>query len=574
MPVKKDDFRNITLMIKELLRVSGSKVFLSVLLQIVAGLTQGIGLLMLIPLLGMAGVIPSPQAASGTVGHLLRFLQQLGIPQGLITVLLFYILVVSITASISKYLEVVNATIQQGFIRSLKNRLYTAIGRSEWLFVSRLRMSDVAHEITVEVQRAGQMALQVFKGFGAIVTVLVYLVVAFLLSPAMAALSLAGAGVLWLNGRRKNRQALKLGKSTQKSVRKVYQVVLEHLAGMKIAKSFGEEERYVREFIHHSEEVENRRIEFVRLSSRTALLYSIGSVILLSLYVYAGIEVAGIEAPVLAALIYIFSRLMPRISALQSSYQSLLQSLPALDSVTRLQAECDLHRENLNRSDDIPLAIEHSILLQNLSFDYGNGPVLSGIDLEIEAGSLVCLTGDSGSGKTTLADLILGLLKPTAGQIVLDGQILDHQLLFQWRKSIGYVPQDSFLFNDTIRNNLMWANPGQSDADCLDALRKAAADAMVQQLKNGLNTIVGDRGAQLSGGERQRIALARALMRSPSLLILDEATNALDPHHEQMIAEALTRLKGRTTILVIAHSKAFHPIADKIIRLKHGKIVP
>lgn len=574
MSVEKEDYRNTTLMIRELLRVSGTKTALSVLLQIVTGLTQGIGLIMLVPLLGMAGVIQSPSPGSGVVAKLIRMFEQTGLPHGLITLLLFYIVVVSLTSLISKYLEITNATIQQRMIRSLKDSLYTAIGHCEWLFVSRLRMSDVAHEITVEVQRAGQMALQIFRGFGAVVTIIVYLAVAFLLSPAMAAVSMGGALFLLLTARRKNSQALRLGKSTQKSVKKVYQVVLEHLSGMKVAKSFGEEDRYIREFIHHSEEAEQRKIGYVMLSSRTALFNSIGSVILLSIYVYIGIEIAGADAATLLALIYIFSRLIPKISSLQTIYQSLLLSLPALASVTRLRAECEQNRENLDRENGAVLPLNQSVRLQDISFNYGEGEVLSGINLEIAAGSLVCLTGDSGSGKTTLADLVLGLLKPAGGRIFIDGQILDNHILYRWRRSIGYVPQDSFLFNDTIRNNLMWTNPGLNETDCWQALRDASADEMVKNMKNGLETVVGDRGAQLSGGERQRIALARALVRRPALLILDEATNALDQRHELRIAEALARLKGSVTILVIAHSEAFHPYADHLIRLKHGKISP
>lgn len=571
MLFRNNDYKNIRRFVRDLLTVTGNRILLSFLLQVTTGLTQGIGLLLLIPLLNLAGILPSPTATSGITGKLVDFLRHSGIPPGLVTMLLFYIVIITISAGFNRYLEVVNATIQQRFVRFLKNRLYRSVGYSEWLFVSGMKVSDIAHEITVEVQRAGQLAVQVFKSTGAVVTIVVYLVVAWLLSPAMAAVSMAGAAVLLTLGIKKNRSALSLGKSTRKSARKVYHVVLEHLSGMKTAKSFAEEERYIDDFIRYSEEVEEKKIGFVRLSSRTGLLFSVGSVILLSLYVYIGIEVAGLGATTLLALIYIFSRLMPRISALQSSYQSVLQSLPALTSVLELQDECDRHGENLNRTDHRPLTIHDSVILDDITFGYDEKEVISKLSLQIRAGSAVCISGPSGSGKTTLADLLLGLLKPWSGKILIDGQLLDKNQIFRWRKSIGYISQESFLFNDTIRNNLVWAKERLSEDEIWEALKAASADEVVRNLKNGLDTIVGDRGAQLSGGERQRIALARALVRRPALLILDEATNSLDQENETRIVQALAKIKGRTTLIIISHGTAFHPIADQLIHIPQGE---
>ena len=191
----------------------------------------------------------------------------------------------------------------------------------------------------------------------------------------------------------------------------------------------------------------------------------------------------------------------------------------------------------------------------------------------IPARSMTAIVGPSGAGKSTMADLLLGLLSPEQGMVSIDGQPLTGEHLHRWRRSVGYVPQDTFLFHDTIRSNLLWALPNAKEADLWSALRLAAADAFVSRIPGGLDAVVGDRGIRLSGGERQRIALARALLRKPSLLLLDEATSALDSENERQIQQAINQLHGELTIVVIAHRSSTILRADKIVTLSEGRIV-
>jgi ATP-binding cassette subfamily C protein len=572
MKFKRDDYKNLAMFFKDLMRASGRQVIVSFLLQILTGLTQGIGLLMLIPLLGIVGIFQNQAKSSKFVGELIDFLHKTGLPEGIVTILLFYILVVSLNSWLNSYQTINNAKIQQRFVRHLKDKLYTSIGHSEWQFVSQMRLSDIAHVITTEVQQSGQVIFQILRMSGTLITVLAYLSVAFMLSAKMAFLSLIGALLLLLIGRKKNTVAYNLGKAGQKSMKKVFQIVIEHLSGMKVAKSFAEEDRYISEFIQYSEDVEKRKIDYARLSARTSLFFSIGTVVLLSFYVYLAIGIVGLPATTLLVLIYIFSNLLPKVSTLQTSFQSILQSLPAFTSVNELQNLCNINNEKLIRNQGKGEKTGGAIELRNIAFRYGKTPLFEDISLLIPANSIVCFTGKSGSGKTTLADIILGLLKPSSGSVLIDGKILNEEILFNWRKSIGYVTQESFLFNDTIRNNLLWTNQEASESEIKEALVQSSADEMVDKLELGLETIVGDRGAKLSGGERQRLALARALLRKPTMLLLDEATSALDPVNENKIIEALEKLKGKTTMIIISHSPEIHRIADKIYCFENGRI--
>lgn len=190
----------------------------------------------------------------------------------------------------------------------------------------------------------------------------------------------------------------------------------------------------------------------------------------------------------------------------------------------------------------------------------------------LPAGTTTAFVGVSGSGKSTLVDLLMGLITPKRGYILIDGEPLLENLR-PWRNSIGYVPQDAFLFNASIRENLLWACPDASEEGMWEALRLAAVYSFVISLPDGLDTVVGDRGVRLSGGERQRIVLARALLRKPSVLILDEATSSLDSENEKRIQQAIESLQGKLTIVIIAHRISTIRNADRILVLEQGRVV-
>ena len=186
---------------------------------------------------------------------------------------------------------------------------------------------------------------------------------------------------------------------------------------------------------------------------------------------------------------------------------------------------------------------------------------------------MVALAGASGGGKTTLIDLLMVLYEPTHGEIELDGRPLSHFDVRSWRKKIGYVPQESVLFDATIRENLLWSVESANDAEMIRACQLAYADDFIRELPQGYDTLVGNRGVRLSGGQRQRVALARAILRKPELLILDEATSALDSQSELYIQQAIEEISKETTVLVVAHRLSTIAKADCIYVLENGRIV-
>jgi ATP-binding cassette subfamily C protein len=225
----------------------------------------------------------------------------------------------------------------------------------------------------------------------------------------------------------------------------------------------------------------------------------------------------------------------------------------------------------VSSGDRVP-ALQQEIRLSNVGFRYQDDWVLREASLRVPAGSLTVITGPSGAGKTTVADLMIGLLQPATGEVLIDGIPLRQLDTRRWREMIGYVPQETMMLHDTVAMNVTLGDPTVSADDVASALRAAGAFSFVEALPEGLATIVGERGLRLSGGQRQRLALARALVRQPALLLLDEATTALDPATERSICETLRTLAGSLTLVAICHHGHLVEIADHVYHVANGGI--
>jgi ATP-binding cassette subfamily C protein len=256
----------------------------------------------------------------------------------------------------------------------------------------------------------------------------------------------------------------------------------------------------------------------------------------------------------------------------QRQMQTVQQTESAFWSLQETIQEAEAAKEAFTGT-RIP-TLEHGLEFRNVSFAYDRKEILQDVSLFIPAGEVTTITGTSGAGKTTTADLVLGLYLPKKGEVLIDGVPLNDIDLLKWRELTGYVPQEVILFHDSIYANIALGDP-QFDHDTVRAaLVAAGAWDFVEQLPEGMNSVVGERGALLSGGQRQRIAVARAIVHRPKLVILDEATSALDPETELAICNNLKELSRRTglTVLAITHQPAWVEAADRIYRVSDGKI--
>lgn len=271
-------------------------------------------------------------------------------------------------------------------------------------------------------------------------------------------------------------------------------------------------------------------------------------------------------------------RLLPSLSRLMASISNLRVGAPALDEVCSEleQAERYESAETIAAAHDGTLDFTTHLEAKGLGFRYEDAStdVLNDINLRIPAGSTLALVGSSGAGKSTLVDIILGLHRPTAGTLTIDGRDLEDDLVKAWQHHVAMVPQEVFLLDTSLRENIAFdAASSDIDEDLLaEVIERAQLQDLVNSLDGGLDSSVGDRGSRLSGGQRQRVGIARALYRRPSLLVLDEATSALDNETEHKIIETINGLKGEVTVVIVAHRLSTVREADALAYMKNGRI--
>jgi len=559
---------------KGILAAAPRRALLALALTAAVGMTEGVTLLLLLPLLQLAGVV-----VEGSVGSIASRLgatfEAVHIKPTLFSVLAVFVAISVLQALLVRARSLADTTAVQRYTLALRKRLYSAIAQAQWLVISRIRSSDFTYALTTAVDQVDNGANNLLYFIATSVVALVYAALALRLSPAMSAIVLGSCLLLLVAERARTVLGRKRGEQVTSVTNELFATAAEQLGGLKTAKSYGYEERHLSLFLDIGRHLNTARIGLTRAFATLRLRMTIGSVLALSVILYLAVAVFHLPTAAILLLLFIFSRLVPRLVSLQQTLQEILSTIPALETIERLIAKCESSPER-SSIETRSITVEREIDFDDVSFSYdvtGTALQIASVSLRIPAGKTSAIVGASGAGKSTIADMLLGLVRPVKGSITVDGVQLDDSHLASWRAQIGYVAQDTFLFNDSIRFNLDWASPGADEAEMMRALENAAAADYVSRLPHGLDTVIGERGVRLSGGERQRLSLARALLRKPRLLVLDEATSALDSENEEKIYRAIARLHGAMTIVVITHRLSTIRNADLIHVLDGGRLV-
>ena len=566
--------RAVLTLARALLLSSPRQLAANAALLVALSLTEWVGLLLLVPLLAVVGLQSDSESLTSVTRRVTALLTQLGIHAALPSVLVVFVLLVAMRAFLQLRQAEIQTRLEQDFVLCLRRRLYGAIAGAEWAFLVRQRGSDFLHALTADVDRAGTAVGQLLSLVSLLIVSAAYVMVALRVSAPMT-LATSVAGVLLVVALRRGRdRSHETGERLSDAYRDLYAAITEHLAGIKTARVVGAQERNTMAFEAIATHTAVTQAASARAYGLTTAIFSVSAAVVLCLFVFAAVSVLELSAASVLLLLLLFSRLVPRFSGVLNSYQYLITSLPSYVHVEEMIDRCLASAEP--RAHDVsPLSFERAVQLREIGFRYldtGAAWTLSNVSLDIPARRTTAIVGESGAGKSTLADILAGLLRPETGVVCVDGIALGAKQMRTWRGQIAYVPQDAFLLHDTVRANLLWASPSATEADIRLALQQASAGDFVNLLPQGLDTIIGDRGVLLSGGERQRIALARALLRKPRLLILDEATNALDSENERRILDAIAALHGRVTIVAITHRLSTIRDADLICVLEAGRI--
>lgn len=370
-----------------------------------------------------------------------------------------------------------------------------------------------------------------------------------------------------------------IGKNNQIYVGKLYQWINQGLGGIKEIKILNREQYFIDNYDWYFDKYVNG----LRINRLMGILpkYLLEAVCMVGLLIAIIVKILFGQKdlieflPQLSVFAVAAFRLMPSVGRINEHYSSALYSVPSLELIYNDLKNVE-NLEEQTADEEISWEFKNSVTLSHVRYHYPDAEedVLKDINIEINKGGTIAIIGTSGAGKTTLIDVILGLLKPQYGKLYADGMNIEKNLRL-WQKEIGYIPQVIYLSDDTIRNNIAFGIPENeiNDEAIISALKQAQLYEFVENLPEGLDTQVGDRGVRLSGGQRQRIGIARALYHNPEILVLDEATSALDNETEIAVMEAINSLQGIKTMIIIAHRLTTIKNADIIYEIVDGNAI-
>ncbi len=553
---------------------NGRRLVLLMVLLVVTGFSDGISMVLLYPLLNMIGIGGASSPNTGTVGSALKaFTAWSGIIPTLPTMILAVFGAFLIQAALAIRQNWLLFDIQKKYVASWQQRLVSDFLATDWTHFASQKQGQLVNLILVECPRLGAALFGILQLIVAGVVLCIYLAVAVLLSWQATVLLAAASLALLAIGRPIRKRVRRYGGELAQINSDLAATLNEVLSGAKLIKAGASEPRANALVAERIDRLRENLTWSAFWPSTTRSGFEFMAIAIVLLVVLYGLNVEQIAATQLLVIVALIGRLLPRLAQMQQFNNMVILCAPAYALLRGVHENFVSHREEIPKSRRFDLAQPVDIRGRGLVVRYGDNTILKGVTFAIPAGHVVGLVGRSGAGKSTLIDTLIGLLKPTEGELTVNGAPLQKLDLAAWRGRIGYVSQDTFLFHDTIANNIRWGAPTASSTAVEAAARQAGLSPFIAALPEGYDTVVGDRGVKLSGGQRQRISLARALIREPALLVLDEPTSALDSISEQEVMSVINALRGRITVIIVAHRLSTLRDADLIYVMDDGSIV-
>jgi ATP-binding cassette, subfamily C, bacterial len=538
-----------------------------IVLLFLAGMAEAVGVIALLPLLGLAtgGEVDIPVA-----GDLLTdLLQNLGLAESIGALLAIIVAGIAAKAGLR-----ILAMRQAGYAaarvgRDLRLELIRSLMAARWGYFTGQPVGSLANAVSAEAERASYVFIRSADFLARVIQVTVYIVLALVVSWQIAVVTLVLGAIMVSSLAFLVRITRQAGRHQTEIMKSLTTRLSDGLYAIKPLKAMGREENL--QPLLEAETEDLNQAQRRQVLSQAVLDAAHEPIITLFVAIIIYVQLVVLEFPFSGVLFitFLFYRTATYVGTLQRQLQQLVQHESAFWSLRNAIEEARSEAEVLG-SGDKQTTLQTAVEFRAVSFRYADRPVLQDVDLVIPAHALTAIIGPSGVGKTTIADLVAGLYVPDRGAVLIDGTDLRDLDMRGWRQRIGYVPQELILFHDSVHVNVGMGGDDVTRADVEAALRAAGAWDFVAELPEDVDTIVGEHGMRLSGGQRQRLAIARALVRKPDLLILDEATTALDPATEQSILATLSHLKSEVTMIAISHQTGLVDAADHVVRLQPG----
>ncbi len=564
---------SLLILVKDAYCIFAWRLPLLFVLTLINAVFEGLTLAMLLPLLAVLGFGNSASGPNFVTSMVTALFGTFGLPLTTTSVALSMLALLGVSGVFFLSQAYLAALLQAAYVAHWQTQVFSALSEAAWRFLRRQRSGDIIGAMTSEAVRLGNAFYQANLIVSSLVFLIAQAAIAATIAPAIVVAMFVLAVILFTVTRQPMRRALAVGGDLTQANADLYATAGELIGAMKLIKGTAQEseaKRLVGRVVDRIETLSFRNLFDIQIVRAT---FEYGSGLTVVGLLIAGPLLLHVEIGAVIIVVAMFVRLFPKVTALRQCLQSFGITVSAYETMRAMKTEAKAAREvsghtpHVVKSGPVAISFEQTTIRSE-----EDAAILRSIDLDIAPGSYAAIVGPTGAGKTTLVDCVLGLVMPASGDVSIDGVSIRSVDLPAWRGSVGYLGQDPVLFEGSIRDNIRWGRDGFSDADIAEALETADADFALNA-PLGLDAIVRERGGSLSGGERQRLALARALLGTPRLLILDEVTSALDVETERRIADAVGKRRGRTTVLAVTHRLAAISDADLIVMMEAGRVV-
>ncbi|WP_295888566.1 ABC transporter ATP-binding protein [uncultured Thiohalocapsa sp.] len=555
----------------------GRRLYLVFLLSFVASALEAVGIMMLLPLLRVLGSDGAPNQ-DGMTSWIMEAFGPLGVVDSTASILTFIAVTFVLKGLVLLFALGYTDYLRAQLLREVKTRLFDAYSHMQYGYYTSRDTGYFTNIVNAQISKLLSSFLALTNMGSQLVMVMVYVGAAFIVAWTFGMMAVGFGIVLFVIFRKLNVYVRKISRATSKEQGILAKLLVQAVQSFKYLTATAQGPKMS---VHIDQSVKR----LVGFELRNGLATSFTRAVrepaaVLFITAVMGVQVILLEqplAPIIVAIV-LFYRGFNAVMTVQQNWQSALSHIGGVELVRDEFVNQQREREPDGHVTLPPLT--HGIELRNVRFSYAPGlrAVVQDVSMHIKARTSVALVGESGAGKSTIADLITLMLRPQQGEVFVDGVAGADTVRASWREQIGYVSQETVIFDDSIANNIcMWAGDFRTDAGLMQRIQEVAdrahASEFIEELSDGYRTLVGDRGVRLSGGQRQRLFIARELFREPKLLILDEATSALDSDSEAAIQESIDALRGKITVVIIAHRLSTIKNVDHVFVFDKGRLV-